>query len=72
MYLISRLKDLVVYLIGIVVGTQFLNSRLSMGLNRSYDHMMMHRLSCYLGMDPQVNEQEVMELDKMLSHSTRN
>jgi hypothetical protein len=31
MDLISRLKDLVVYLIGIVVGTQFLTSRLKHG-----------------------------------------
>jgi hypothetical protein len=44
MNFISRLKDLVVYLIGFVVGTQFLNSRVSMGINRSYDHMMMHKL----------------------------
>jgi hypothetical protein len=31
MDLISRLKDLVVHLIGIVVGTQFLESRLKHG-----------------------------------------
>jgi hypothetical protein len=37
MDLISRLKDLVIYLIRFVVGTQFLNSRLSMGINKSYD-----------------------------------
>jgi hypothetical protein len=42
-----------------------------MGIDISYDHMVMHKLECCLSKNPQVNEQEVKELDKMLSHSAR-
>jgi hypothetical protein len=49
MNLISRLKDLVVYLIGFVVRTQFLNSRLSMMIDMAYDHKVMHKWKQMLG-----------------------
>jgi hypothetical protein len=42
-----------------------------MGIDGSYDHMVMHKLGWYLGMNPQVNELEVKELDGMLMHSSR-
>jgi hypothetical protein len=42
-----------------------------MGINISYDHIVMHKFDCCLGKNPQVNELEVMELDRMLSHSSR-
>jgi hypothetical protein len=41
-----------------------------MGIDISYDHIVMHKLELCLGMNPQVDEKEVMELDSMLLHSS--
>jgi hypothetical protein len=50
MNLISRLKDLVICLIGIVVGAPFLNSRLKHGKSYILWSHRMHKLEWYLGM----------------------
>jgi hypothetical protein len=42
-----------------------------MEIDISYDHIVMHKLEWYLGMNCQVNEYKVMELNRMLLHSTR-
>jgi hypothetical protein len=42
-----------------------------MEIDITYDHMVIHKLEWYLGMNPQENELKVMELDRMLSHSSR-
>jgi hypothetical protein len=42
-----------------------------MEIDISYDHIVMHKLECCLGMNPQVNGIKIIELNRMLSHSSR-